>query len=154
MANDKMEQFEEDVKKLENLLGQQEKKWNELLGVYTNGLKGDIMRLHIIDADVTNSRQLVSTEIRKYALMIHKTKKTMKPLIKKQFEHYSTNYQIVVKSSGDKMKLIESDVRSIQYKIDVLDVHIAFLRDTNDNLKQMGYSIKNRIELLNILGLD
>lgn len=154
MTNVKIEEYEKEVKKLEDTLEKQEKVWNDLIISYADGLKGDVKSLHIVDADITNARQLVSSEIRKYALVIHKTTKPKKQLIKKQFEHYSTNYQIVIKNSGDKMKLIEADIRSVQYKIDILDTHISFLRDTNDNLKQMGYSIKNRIELLNILGLD
>ena len=59
-----------------------------------------------------------------------------------------------MKSSGDKMKLIESDVADIQYKIDILDNHIDYLKGCGENLKQMGYSVKNRIELLNILGIS
>jgi len=35
-----------------------------------------------------------------------------------------------------------------------LDTHVDFLKGTGDNLKQMGYTVKNRLELLNILGLD
>lgn len=154
MANEKLDQFEEEVKKLEHQLNADENKWNKEILDYTNQLKGDVKELHVTDANITNSRQLVSSEIRKHALSIHKTNKNVKQMVKKQFEHYSTNYQIVLKSSSDKMKLIESDIRSIQYKIDLLNSHISFLRETNDNLKQMGYSVKNRIELLNILGLD
>lgn len=52
------------------------------------------------------------------------------------------------------MKLIESDVSDVQYKIDILDNHIEYLKGCGDNLKQMAYSIKNRIELLNILGIS
>lgn len=154
MANSSADKFEEDVNKLEQNLESQQDIWNRAIEGYTNSLKGDIKQLHITDADATNSRQLISSEIRKYSLMIHKTNRSRKQLVKKQFEHYSTNYQIVVKNSSDKMKLIEADIRMIDYKIDLLDSHVSFLRETGDNLKQMGYSIKNRIELLNILGLD
>ena len=103
---------------------------------------------------ITNYRQMTTSEIRTYALMIYKENKALKPLIKARFEWYSTKYQIQLKSSGDKMKLIESDVAEIQYRIDLLDTHVDFLKGTGDNLKQMGYTVKNRLELLNILGLD
>ena len=52
------------------------------------------------------------------------------------------------------MKLIEADVADIQYKVDILDNHIDYLKGCGENLKQMSYSIKNRIELLNILGIS
>ena len=97
---------------------------------------------------------MTSSEIRTYALSIHRENKSLKPLVKNRFEWYSTKYQINIKNSGDKMKLIESDVAELQYRIDLLDNHVDFLKNTSDNLKQMGYTVKNRLELLNILGLD
>jgi hypothetical protein len=97
---------------------------------------------------------MTTSEIRNYALLIYKDNKVLKNLIKKKFEWYSTKYQIALKNSGDKMKLIEADVAEIQYKIDLLDNHVDFLKGTGDNLKQMGYTVKNRLELLDILGLD
>ena len=154
MATDKMEEYDNAVKLLESNLEKQLITWNNIIKEYTKGLKSDIKTLHIIDADITNYRQMTTSEIRRYALMIYKENKGLKPLVKKRFEWYSTKYQITIKNSGDKMRLIESDVAELQYRIDLLDNHVNFLKGTSDNLKQMGYTVKNRLELLNILGLD
>lgn len=149
-----IEEYENKTDELEKKLENEQKGWDDKISTYSKNLKGDIKKLHITDADITNSRQLVSSEIRKYALMIHKANRSRKPLYKKKYEFYSTKYQIVVKNGTDKMKLIESDIKAIDYRIDLLDSHIDYLRSTNDNLKQMGYSVKNRIELLHELGID
>lgn len=150
----KLDQYRQATNQLEKQLDSEHLNWNSILAKMSKQLRGDAKNLYIVDADITNYRQIATSEIRTYALMIYKENKTLKPLIKKRFEWYSTKYQIGVKNSGDKMKLIESDVAEIQYKIDLLDNHVDFLKSTSDNLKQMGYTVKNRLELLNILGLD
>lgn len=150
----KLDQYRQATNQLEKQLDSEHTNWNSILAKMSKQLRGDAKNLYIVDADITNYRQIATSEIRTYALMIYKENKTLKPLIKKRFEWYSTKYQIGVKNSGDKMKLIESDVAEIQYKIDLLDNHVDFLKSTSDNLKQMGYTVKNRLELLNILGLD
>lgn len=153
-SNSKLDEFKQATAQLESQLEKERKHWDNILSDLSKKLKADAKNLYIVDADITNYRQLVISELRSYALMIYKNNKILKPLIKSKFEWYSTKYQINIKNSGDKMKLIESDVADIQYKNDLLDIHIDYLKNTNDNLKQMGYTIKNRLELLEVLGLD
>lgn len=152
--NSKINQYITITENLEKTLSTDQERWVKVLKKMSFESKADAKKLYIVDADAINYRQMTTSEIQKYALVIHKENKVLKTLIKKRFEWYSTKYQINLKSSGDKMKLIESDVAEIQYRIDLLDNHIDFLKGTSDNLKQLGYMVKNRLELLNILGLD
>ena len=154
MADNKLDLYKQTTTLLEDQLEVEQDNWNKLIGGLAFKLKGDIKYLYEVDADITSYKQLITADIRKYSSVIYKENKVLKGLIKSRFEWYSTKYQISLKSSGDKMKLIESDVADIQYKIDILDNHIDYLKSSGDNLKQMGYSIKNRIELLNILGVS
>ena len=154
MADNKLDLYKQTTTLLEEQLELEQDNWNKLIGGLAFKLKGDIKYLYEVDADITSYKQLITADIRKYSSVIYKENKVLKGLIKSRFEWYSTKYQISLKSSGDKMKLIESDVADIQYKIDILDNHIDYLKSSGDNLKQMGYSIKNRIELLNILGVS
>lgn len=150
----KLDQYRIQTQQLEKQLEGEHRQWDKILKDLSIKLKADAKSLYIVDADITNYRQMTSSEIRTYALSIHRENKSLKPLVKNRFEWYSTKYQINIKNSGDKMKLIESDVAELQYRIDLLDNHVDFLKNTSDNLKQMGYTVKNRLELLNILGLD
>lgn len=152
--DNKLEKFKQNTLILENQLNVEQENWDKVISDLSFKLKGDIRYLHEVDADVSNYKQLITSEIRRYAMIIYKDNRVLKTLIKNKFEWYSTKYQINLKSSGDKMKLIEADVADIQYKIDILDNHIEYLKGCGENLKQMGYSIKNRIELLNILGIS
>ena len=150
----KLDKFKQTTILLEQQLDKEQDNWDKVIIELSKKVKGDIKYLYEVDADITNYKQLIVSEMRKYSLYIYKDNKVLKSLIKSRFEWYSTKYQINIKSSGDKMKLIESDVSDIQYKIDILDNHINYLKGCGDNLKQMAYSIKNRIELLNILGIS
>lgn len=151
---DKLDNYKQITLTLEQQLETEKQRWDHDINIVASQLKGDVKKLYEIDADVTSYRQILISETRKYSMIIHKENRTLKALVKSRFEWYSTKYQINIKSSGDKMKLIESDVADIQYKIDILDSHIDYLRNSSENLKQMGYVVKNRLELLNILGIS
>jgi hypothetical protein len=150
----KLDQYIQSTKQLEQQLETESKNWNYIMSDLSKKLKGKANDLYIVDADITNYKQIVTDEVRTYALMIYKENKMLKPMIKARFEYYETKYQLNVKNSGDRMKLIESDVANIKYKIDLIENHVEFLKETGSNLKQMGYTVKNRLELLNLLGLD
>lgn len=152
--DNKMKLFEQQVQKLEKSLELEVDKWNKIIKNLSNNTKGNIQKLPETESEILNTKQLIDADIRTYSLMMYKDVMSVKPLKKKRFEYYSTSYQIKMKNSTDIRSLIESDIAKIQYKIDLLDTHISFLRDTSSNLKTLGYSVKNRIELLNILGLD
>lgn len=154
IENSKLEQYILNTQQIEKQLDIEHRQWNAIIKDLSIKLKANARDLYIVDADITNYRQESMSELRNYSLAIYKESKKLKPLVKAKFEWYSTKYQIVLKNSGDKMKLIESDVADIQYRIDLYDNHVDFLKNTGDNLKQMGYTVKNRLELLNILGLD
>ena len=152
--DDKLKLFDKQTKLLEQELDKEVIKWKDIVKICSDGVRGNAKNLPDIDAEATNYKQQCDADIRKYALMLYKDNAQLKPLKKKRFEFYSTNYQIKVKNSSDIKPLIEADIAKIQYKIDLLDAHIGFLRETSSNLKSIGYSYKNRLELLNILGLD
>ena len=152
--NSKLKLYEQQVQKLEHSLDLEVDEWNNIIKKITKGIRGSIQKLPEVESEIINNRQLIDADIRKYSLMMYKDVVSLKPLKKKRFEYYSTSYQIKLKNSGDIKFLIETDIAKIQYKIDLLEAHINYLRDTSINLKTLGYSVKNRIELLNILGLD
>jgi len=153
-VDSKLDKFKQTTILLEQQLDSEQQNWDKIIIDLSGKLKGDIKYLHEVDADISSYKQLIISEMRKYSLFIYKDNRVLKSLIKSRFEWYSTKYQINIKSSGDKMKLIEADVSDIQYKIDILDNHIDYLKGCGENLKQMAYSIKNRLELLNILGVS
>jgi len=95
---DKLEQYRQVTIQLEKQLENEHNNWNITLAKLSKQLRGNAKDLYIVDADITNYRQITTSEIRTYALMIYKENKNLKPLIKKRFEWYSTSYQIQIKN--------------------------------------------------------
>lgn len=152
-VNDNIIAFEERVKLLENKLSNEAENWSKKITKITFNLRGDVKLLVDVQADIASYKQLILDDVRKYSLILYKDMPGIKAMKKARFEFYSTKYPIVVKSSTDKKGLIEADIAKIQYKIDLLETHIDFLRESGSNLETLSYSVKNRIQLLDILGL-
>jgi len=127
------------------------KQWKAIINALTSRLRGDIKDVIDIQAEAISYRQTVIEEVKIYSVKIYKSVQKLKVLTKQRFEFYATSYQ--VKTSGtEKLKLIEADLSEYQLFINELDEHVNFLRDTSKNLDQINYTVKNKIELANILG--
>jgi len=129
------------------------KYWKVILDGLTRRIREDHLKdIVFIQAEAISHRQLIIEEVRTYSVKIHKLVQKMKILTKARFEFYSTSYQ--VKTNGtEKLNLINADLSEYQSFINELDEHVNFLRDTSKNLDNINYSVKNRIELANILGV-
>jgi hypothetical protein len=127
------------------------KEWKSIVSNLSERLRGDIKFIIDIQAESISHRQTIVEEIKTYSIKIYKLVQKMKLKTKERFEFYATSYQ--VKTSGtEKLKLIEADLSEYQLFINELDEHVNFLRETIKNLDLINYSVKNKIELTNILG--
>jgi len=152
--NEALKKFEDGVKVLESKLNKETTIWNSRIKKIAHDMRGNIKTIPDLEADIISFKQDVVDEIRAYSLVLHKNNITLKELRKQRFEFYSTTYQIAIKNDATKKGLIEADIAKIQYKNDLLDAHTDFLRETANDLESFKYSVKNRLELLKILGLD
>lgn len=155
MANndDKLNIFIEDTKSLENKLDNESKNWSKIVKQQTRNIYADIKKLIEYQAEIISYSQIASEEIKTYALMLSKNNTQIKELIKQRYEFYSTKYQLNVKNDTAKKSLVEADIARIRQRSELLEIHIQFLRDTASNLESLNYAVKNRIELMNALGL-
>lgn len=155
MNEEKEDKFKKELLILEAKLEKEKDHWDNELKKLTSALKGDIKKLIDVQAEVINNQQTVTSEIRKLALSLHKYNVNIKELKKNRFEYYNGGgYQMNLKNSTDKMRMVEFSLGKYEYKVDLLNTHISYLNDTASNLGNLNYAVKNRIELLEILGLD
>jgi hypothetical protein len=150
----KIKMFYDNCKLLETKLNNETDNWNKKINILTSQVRSDIKLLIEVQADTVNCKQIIIDEIRKYSLIMYNDMPMIKMLKKNRFEFYSTSYKILIKDRGDKKQLIEADIAKLQYKIDLLETHINYLRETVSNLETLGYTVKNRIQLLEILGIN
>ncbi|MFA5585355.1 MAG: recombination mediator protein UvsY [Saccharofermentanales bacterium] len=155
MANneEKLNTFIEDTKTLENKLNNESKNWTKIVNQQTKNIYGDIKKIIEHQAEIISYNQIASEEVKSYALLLSKNNTQIKELIKQRYEFYSTKYQLNVKNDTAKKSLVESDIARIRQRSELLEIHIQFLRDTVSNLESLNYAVKNRIELMNALGL-
>jgi len=126
--------------------------WRAIIKKLSDRVRGDLKDIVDVQAEAISQRQIISEEVKTYAVKIHKLVTKVKILSKAKYEFYATSYQI--KTSGaEKLKLIDYDLAEYQGFINELDEHVNFLRDTAKNLDNINYAVKNRIELANILGV-
>ena len=126
-------------------------KWNAIVKIISDKLKGDIKDAVDIQADAMSYRQCVIDEIKTYSVKIYKLVQKMKVLEKLKFEYYTTKYSVKTNSS-EKTRLINADLSEHQAFINELDEHVNFLRETAKHLDSVNYSVKNKIEVANITG--
>lgn len=151
---DKIKAFENDTKQLELRLNVDTDRWNSEVKRMSSELRGDIKKLIDVQSEIISLNQIVADEVRKNSLILKKANIYIKELKKTRFEYYSTKYQITVKNDNTKKGLIEADIARIQYKSELLETHIEFLLSTSKDFESLNYACKNRIELMNLLGLN
>lgn len=74
----------------------------------------------------------------------------LKKLRQDKFLFYAIGFGIKT-NKGEKDILINGHIAQNERTLELIESYIEFLRDSSDNLKTFGYSIKNMIELMNYL---
>jgi hypothetical protein len=141
------------IKKLESDLTSIEKIWNTDIENLAKRINNELKDCINLSAEAISIRQRLVDEKTNYYYKIYHNMPALKQLHKEKFEYYSLKYQIKTNGS-EKLKLIESDLAYHDAKMDLLQNHINFLSESIKTMDNIIYSIKNKIELYNIIGLD
>ena len=147
------EEFEEALEDLKEQLKEKEEVANNTVLHLAIRLKEDVKKAIDLQSDIINYRQMLSYDIKQIAYKIYKDIPTIKKLRKTQFEYYTLKYSIKTNST-EKVKLIEADLALYDYKIDIYNTHLDFLKECCKNLDNMNFAVKNKIELLNAIGIE
>ena len=73
--NTNLDKYKQNTKILEDLLNLEQENWDNLISKLGAKLKGDIKFLYEVDADISSYKQIITSEMRKYALLIYKENK-------------------------------------------------------------------------------
>lgn len=69
----------------------------------------------------------------------------------KKFKEYKTHTNVMYKSETNINSLVEADLVDAKYKIEILDNHISYMKETIQTIDNIIYGIKSRIEVENFL---
>lgn len=96
-------------------------------------------------------RQMLNDQMSVFLGKRSKQTVKLKRLKQDKFIFYATGFGVKT-NAGEKSMLIESHVSEEQRNIELIENYIEFLRQSNRNLESLQFTIKNIIELFNLLG--
>jgi hypothetical protein len=130
-----------------------ERFWNDSIDSLSKRLIEPVQKSTQLSAETISIRQILTEQIKSMSYNIFKFRQKVKVFEKERLEFYLLSYPVKT-NSGEKYKMIEADLAAYQYRIDIFDVHVNFLRETVKNIDQINYSIKNKITLLQLTDME
>ncbi len=141
--------------KLEEFFDQKKSEWGLSVSPLFESLKLDINLNNSKIIMETQSyslsfRQRINEEISSFLNRRSRQDVKLKRLRQDKFIFYATGFPIKT-NQGEKSILIDAHVSEEQRNVEIIENYIEFLRQLNKNLESLQYTIKNIIELFNIL---
>jgi hypothetical protein len=151
-----MAEIEEEVvaEKLIAKLGESEKYWNSTIEGLTKKMSCSAKEVVPLQAEIISLRQQVSEQIKNMSYQIYKMMPKIKSFKKQRFEYYVGTQAPYITNASERMKIIEWDLADHDYKKDILDNHVEFLRETLKNMDNLNFAIKNKIILYQLTDLE
>lgn len=144
-TNDRMEEF----------FSQKRERWNESIEPLFEIIKTSFNlenshKIIEVQSYALSYRQKINEEISFFLNKRSKEDVKLKSLKQEKFIFYATGVGLKT-NMGEKNILIDAHVAESERAIQIIDVHIEFLRNSSKNLESLGFTIKNIIELMNFL---
>ncbi len=153
---DRINKARETNDRLEEFFSQKRDDWNTNINPLYEVLKLDFnasnsKKLMEMQANTLSFRQAISEQISLFLNKRSKEEVKLKKIKQDKFIFYATGVGLKT-NMGEKTILIDGHLGENDRNIQIIDVHIEFLRSCSKNLESLGYTIKNIIELMNYLG--
>ena len=155
-----MEETEKEVKdinkqnnELRKQLEETENFWNETIENLSKKLNKPLKEAIDLQAEAISIRQILTEQIKSMSYNTYKFKQKVKVFEKERLEYYILQYPGKT-NFGEKSKMVEADLAAYQYRIDIFDIHINFLRETQKDVDNVGYFIKNKVQLYNLTEME
>lgn len=111
---------------------------------------GDISKLIQLQSEHLNMSQKLNDMVSSYLATLSREKSKLKRSKGDRLEYYIHGFGIKV-SNTQMVELLDRDLSENSRSVQLLEIHIDFLRNTYTDCKNIGYSIKNRISLMSYM---
>jgi hypothetical protein len=144
-TNDKMDEF----------FTQKRDEWNKNMEPLYIVLKENfnltnVQKIIDVQSLALSYRQMMNEQVSLFLNRRTKEEAKIKKLKQDKFVFYATGFGLKT-NLGEKALLIDAHIAENERYLQLIDVHIDFLRNSSKNLETFGYTIKNIIELMNYL---
>ena len=143
--------YEDIINNLEASIVRSQEIHNDIITKLSHRLNCELRESVQLESESVSYRQTLLDERSKFLFKIYKEMIKIKKLRKTQFEYYASKYQIKT-NSGEKNRLVDADLADIEGIIEFLDGHVSFINDSIKTLDHVIWSLKNKIQIHNILG--
>ena len=133
---------------LEEFYTSEREVWDAKLKPLFNKLRGNPQILVELQSETLIVRQSLCDEINSSLTALIKEKLKLKKVAADRMMHWSTGSGLKY-TAKEYITLIENDLKDIMAEMELLEAHIEHLRECRTNCDQIGYGVKNRIEMLN-----
>jgi hypothetical protein len=127
--------------------------WNSVIQKMTTHIQDELSKSLILECEAISRRQEITEEIAASSFSLYQEHAKIKVLNKEKMEYYLTKYQIKINAGQTKM-MIEADLAWVEMKANILDNHIQFLLESRKTIDHLIWSVKNKIQLYNITGIE
>lgn len=152
---DRINKIKETNDKLEQFFQEKRNEWNKTIEPLYQVLKIELNtstsnKFMEAQSFCLSYRQMINEQISTFLDKRSKQDVKLKRLKQDKFIWYATGFGIKT-NMGEKTLLIEAHVAEEQRNVELIDIYIDFLRNTNKNLESFSFSFKNILELFNYL---
>ena len=133
---------EELVKRFE----EERSEWNEKLFEVIGSIK-DNKKLTEAQVIQLSYRQIIMDKLTEYRVLCDKRQESYDKLIQKRNDEYE-NKSAKKLSAVEKKTCLTGDYASLNRQIKIIERQISYLEETIKTLDNLGFAIKNRIEIL------
>lgn len=142
-----MTDIKEKILKLDDFLGKQRLEWTQKIKELADNLKIGI-NLEEVSSYTLSYRQILVEHLASMSNRIRTQKTTVDKRYKEKWlEYYNYDYKLTDKQ---KEKFIEADIADENHMLELLQSQKSFLEGSIKTLDNMGFAIKNRLDMSRI----
>jgi septation ring formation regulator EzrA len=142
-----MTDLKEKILKLDDFLGKQRLEWTQKIKELADNLKIGI-NLEEVSSYTLSYRQILVEHLASMSNRIRTQKTTVDKRYKEKWlEYYNYDYKLTDKQ---KEKFIEADIADENHMLELLQSQKSFLEGSIKTLDNMGFAIKNRLDMSRI----
>ena len=139
-----MADIKEKILKLDEFLGKQRLEWTQKIKELTDQLKRGI-NLEEVSSYTLSYRQILVEHLASMSNRIRTQKSTVDRKYKEKWlEYYNFDYKLTDKQ---KERFIDADLADDKHMLDLLESQKSFLEGSIKTLDNMGFAIKNRLDM-------
>ncbi|SRR6266403_1965584 len=137
--------------KIQDFLDQQRQKWSNEIHPLFDALRSSDAKMFLdIQANSLSLRQKLTEEITNYLSKISKDKTKLNKCLADRTEYYMHGFGMKT-TDRQQREMINRDLAQTQRSMEMLELHVEFLRETRVACDNIGYAVKNKLGFMTYL---